>query len=279
MTVHHILPYVSSDLPASDGGPDKPRVLWNNLMQTGSPTSITPSAEPDPANYPYQNAYDGRSYTYWKVPSGVQYLTVVFPVGKAVNAYALYLTGDETIAHLGGTATFQYSTDSGATWNNFLPTEAPIDSTPIYRQTVTVTATRWRWKFDCPSAHYVSVLSFGTDFQFERGCWVGFNPPQLARSTVLTNNVSQGGNFLGRSIIRNGMSTMFNMEWLTPGFVRTYWLPFIVWAERKPWFLLWDKTGYPADAAFCWTDGDIGKPENSHSNFMSAKMKIMGRTD
>ncbi len=278
MSLHHILPYVSSDVSVVDG-PDRPRILWNNLMVTGSPSSITPSAEPDPANYPYQNAYDGRSYTYWKVPSGTQYLTAVFPSGKAVNAYALYLTGDETIAHLGGTVTFQYSQDGGATWVDFLPAEAPIDSTPIYRQKSTVTATRWRWKFDCASAHYVSVLSFGTDFQFERGCWTGFSPPKLARATELTNNVSQGGNFLGRSIIRNGMSTSFNLDFLSASFVRGYWFDFVVWAERKPWFLLWNKKDYPADAAFCWTDGAIGEPMYSAPNFMSAKMKIQGRTD
>jgi hypothetical protein len=249
-------------------------------MSEGSPSSVTASSEPDPVNYSYQNVYDGRAYTYWKVAAGTNYLTFVFPSAKSVNAYAFYSPGEETLFNLGGTFQLQYSIDGGANWLDFHAAEAPTNSTPIYRsEDDTISASRWRWKFICASDFYISILSFGTDFEFERGDWVGVSPPKFARDTTLTNNTSQGGNWLGRSIIRNGMILSFNIEWTTESFMHNYWYDFVIWAERKPWFLLYNGLDYPSDAAYCWTAPDIGKPMNSHPNFMSTKLKVLGRTD
>lgn len=279
MSQSFILPFEGSSVISSEGAPGKPRILWNNLMSNGSPSSITASNEPDPADYPYQNCYDGRPYTYFKMEAGTRYLTFVFPSAKTVNSYAHYSPGEETIGSLGGQLTLQYSTNGGASWSDAQPTETPTDNSPIYRSFSNISAARWRWKFVCATDFYVACLSFGEEMQFERGCWVGFSPPKLARATTLTNNTSQEGNWLGRSIIRRGSEFSFDLDSLTPDFVRTYWYDFMVWAERKSWFLLWNKEDYPAEAAFCWSVGDIGKPTYSHSNFMSAKMKVEARVD
>lgn len=276
MSLSSILPFNSSGNFSSDG-PSKPRVLWNNLMATGSPSSVTPSVDPDPVNYSYQNCYDSRSYTYWKVTAGTQYLTFVFPSGKAVTAYGIYSPGDETLGSTGGTIQLQYSQDGGGSWLDWATAEAPIDNTPIYRSGDSITAARWRWKIITSVDVYIAMLSFGADFAFERGCHDGFSPPYLARATILTNNVSQAGNWLGRSIIRDSVKFSFNMDFLTESFVRTDWHDFVVWAEQKAWFLLWNKDQYPADACICWVDESITPPAYSHPNFMNAKMMVKGR--
>lgn len=285
MSQSQILPFSGGSGGGGGGGgggstaPGKPRILWNNLMSEGSPSSVTASSEPDPANYPHQNCYDGRAYTYWKVAAGTNYLTFVFSSAKSVNAYAFYSPGQETLFNLGGTFQLQYSLDGGTTWLNFRSAEAPTNSTPIYRTATSVSANRWRWKFVCASDFFISILSFGTDFEWERGDWVGVSPPKFARDTTLTNNTSQGGNWLGRSVIRNGMSMSFNIEWVTESFINTYWYDFMIWAEQKPWFLLYNGLDFPADAAYCWSDAKIGMPMNSHPNYMGTKLKIMGRTN
>ncbi len=277
-----ILPFLT---PPSGGGgtilpgnaPSKPRILYDNLMRTGSPSSIVASSEPDPTDYPYQRAYDDKPYTYWKVAAGTQYLTFVFTSAKTVNAYGLFST---TLADAAATIQLEYSTDGGGSWLPFQPAEAPIDTTPIYRSLdASVSAARWRWKIVSTVDVYVGCLAFGTDFTFERGCWVGFSPPKMARSTDLTNNVSQGGVWLGRSIIRNGASFSFELDKLTASWVNATWYPFMLHAERRPWWLLWEKTSHPAEAAFCWAEGKIAKPSNSHPNFMAASMNASARTD
>jgi hypothetical protein len=272
-----VLPFLSGGGSVTiGGGPDKPRILYNNLMRTGSPTLIAATSEPDPTNYAYQRAYDDRPYTYWMMEAGTQYLTFTFASAKRVSAYGIYST---TLAEAGATAQLQYSTNGGGLWNDFTTAEAPVDTTPIYRSLTAVDAAMWRWKFVTPVDLYIGCLAFGEDFQFQRGCWMGFSPPKLARDTDLTNNVSQGGVWLGRSIIRNGAKFSFDLDKLTASWVNSTWYPFMLHAERRPWWLLWEKASHPAEAAFCWSEGKIQKPANSHSNFMNAGMNVCARTD
>lgn len=277
MTHSSILPFITSG--GSDvvsGGDTKPRILYDNHMVDGSPTSITADSEPDPVNYPYQNAYDDRPYTYWRVAAGTRHLTCVFPSARTVTGYAIYAT---TLAAAGATIQLQYSLDGGGSWLDYEVPEAPTDTSPIYRSRDAVSAARWRWEIVCATDVYIGVLSFGEEFVFQRGTWVGFSPPLLARDTTLTNNMSQGGNWLGRTRIRNGAEFQFDLDRLTAAWVRTVWYPFVLHAETRPWFLLWNKGEYPAEAAFCWSEGAIQKPSNSHPNFMRAGMSVCARTD
>lgn len=276
MSQTQILPYSSGSggggIAAS--GPDKPRVAYQNLLRDGGGT-VTASSET--AQYEYQNAYDDRPFTWWRPESGTSYLTLVLPSARSVNYFAFYGTD---LAAKGGSIQLQYSLDGGGSWLDAAVSVSPADTTPVYKVlTAAIAAARWRFKVICATQPNLACLSFGTDLQFERGCWVGFSPPRLARDTDLTNNISQRGVWLGRSIIRNGMMGAFDLDKLTPGWVETYWKPFVRHAETKPWFLLWNKTGYPADAAWCWAEGDIERPAYSHPNFMKAGMRYRGRTD
>ncbi len=257
-------------------GPAKPRVLYNNLMRTGSPSSVAVSSEPDPTNYPYQRAYDDRPYTYWKAAAGTQYMTFVFPSAKEVSDYGIF---SNNLAEVGATIQLEYSIDGGVNWVAFAAAEAPTDTTPIYRYGAAISANRWRWKIVSAADVFIGCLSFGVGFSFQRGCWVGFSPPKLARETELTNNVSQNGVWLGRSVIRNGAKFSFDLDKLTAAWVNEVWYAFILHAERRPWWLLWEVTSHPAEAAFCWATGRIAKPSNSHPNFMSAGMNVAARTD
>ncbi len=257
-------------------GPSKPRVLYANLMRDGAPTSVTATSEPDPTFFPYQNAYDWKQFTAWKCAEGTHYLTAVFPSAKTVNAYGIYATN---LAEIGGSIQLQYW--NGAAWTDYRTAEAPNDTTPIYRSHNTVTANQWRWKVTVPAGEeaLLSVLTFGEEFEFQRGCYVGFSPPKLARDTTLTTNISQGGAFLGRSILRNGSTFAFDLDRLTPGWVRDTWYPFQVHAEQEPFFLLWNKQDYPGEAAYCWAAADIPGPSNSHPSFMRASMRVDARVD
>lgn len=276
MSHPHILPFFSGGPVVVGTGPAKPRVLYNNLMRMGAPTAIIATSEPDPTNYAKQRCFDDRPYTYYAVDAGTQYLEFRFASAKRVTAYGIYST---TLSDAGASATLEYSTNSGGSWHEYHDPEAPVDTAPIYRYGAPIDASRWRWKFVSSVPLYIGCLAFGEDFEFERGTWVGFSPPKLARATDLTNNVSHGGVWLGRSIIRNGAAFGFDLDKLTAAWVNTVWYPFILHAERRPWWLLWEWKSHPAEAAFCWSEGAIPKPSNSHPNFMRASMKVSARTD
>jgi hypothetical protein len=284
MSSPQILPFYGSSGSGSGGSgaasaPSKPRILYDNLAQSPLITSVVATSEPDPANYAFQNAYDNRPFTFWKAVAGTQYLTFTFSSAVSVNAFAHYSPGEETIGPLGGSLQLQYSLDGGANWLDFAAPSTPTTTKPIYQTGVSVSAAKWRVKFICVSDFYVAVLYFGTDFAFQRHCWNGFSPPKLARATEMTNNISQNGVWLGRSIQRNGSALAFDFTHLTPTWVNDVWHPFVKWAETKPWFLLWAPVEYPGDPAFCWSSDDIKGQTYMHANFMAASMTVTGRVE
>lgn len=271
---NHILPFVSG------GGGDttnreKPRILYNNFLLLDDATVTTDAPPVD--GYDFQNAYDWRGYTFWRVTTGTYYLTVNFATAKTVNSWAFYAT---TLAKVGGSISLEYSTDGGTTWLAAGPVITPGDTTPIYKVLAApILAGKWRVKVVSPSIVDIGCICIGYDFQFERGCWVGFSPPRLARDTDITNTKSQGGVWLGRTIMRNGVAFDFPLDLLTPGWVETYWRPFVIAAERHPFFVLWNNSDFPTDVAYAWSDGPIAKPEYSHVKFMKVGIKCAGKVE
>lgn len=270
-----VLPFTFGPSGGVSGGPDKPRILYDNLLQSDDVTLSTDA--PVVADYEYQNAIDMRGYTFWRVGAGTYYLQAVFPSAQTINSWAMY---SQTLFEEGATIQLKYSTNGGASWNNAGAAVAPVDNAPIYKVlSAPISAARWRFEIVTPATVDIGILSFGQDFTFERGCWVGFAPPLLARDTDITNTVSQNGVWLGRTIIREGVMFDFSLDKLTPGWVRTYWHPFVKHAELEPWFLLWNKTTYPSEAAYCWAEGRIATQEYSHVNFMRAGMRVKGKVE
>ncbi len=94
---------------------------------------------------------------------------------------------------------------------------------------------------------------------------VGWTPARMARRTELNTNVSDSGQFLGRSLIRNGWEfditgRLIDMDWAYDA-----WTPFMQHAERLPFFFKWevDPTDV-GDSAFCWVDSkQIDRPTAS----------------
>lgn len=273
MPVHHILPY--SDTAGDDIGRSKPRVLYNNFL-AGDDATITTDA-PVVAGYEVQNCLDYRSYTYWRVGAGTYRIRATFDAAKTVNSWAFYST---TLAAAGASIQLKYSTNGGATWTAAGAAVSPGNTVPIYKVLAApITAVDWEVEIVTPVAVDIGVLFIGYDFQFERGCWVGFSPPRLARDTDITNVTSQAGVFLGRTIQRNGVTFDFPLDKLTPEWVETYWRPFVVHAELLPFFVLWNKSGFPNDVAYAWAERKIPVQEYSHVNFMKAGMSCRGKVE
>lgn len=268
-----ILPFTFA--PVGPNGPDKPRILCDNILQ--NPDVVLSTDAPPVDGYSYLNAVDMRAYTYWRVGAGTYYLNAVYGEAQDVNAWCFY---SGTMAAVGASLQPQFSTDGGMTWEDADTPYFPPDTAPVYRVLdEVISAARWRIKIVTPAEMDIGVISIGKDFTFERGCWVGFSPPHLARDTTITNTTSEGGVFLGRTIRRNGVSFNFNLDKLSIAWVENFWRIFVRNAELEPFFLLWYKTAYPTDACYCWADGDIPQPEFSHSNFMRASMKVKGRVE
>lgn len=250
----------------------KPRIGYQNLLETTGVTIVTTSETVD---YEAANAYDWKPFTFWKpAAGGAQYITATFSVEKLANYFAFY---NHNIHTNSGTLSLEYSLDGGGSWIE-AATKTPTDNKPVYLNFAPIAATKWRVKINSSTASQVAVVAFGMDLELERGVWIGFSPPPLARKTKTTTTVSDSGVFLGRSVVRSFCGSELALEHLSVSWIRAYWMPFVLHAEIKPFFLNWSPNKYQAEIAFCWienADSDIDDPKHTHPTMMSTRIKFM----
>ncbi len=250
----------------------KPRIGYENLLLD---TGATITATTGTAGYEHANAYDWLPATsYLSGSSGASYIKASFGSGitKAASYFAIY---NHTLTTNSGTITLQYSSDDSS-WTSVFPAFTPTNNAVIYKVFPIVSARYWRVLITSTPASYIGEVSFGQDFELERGARPGFMPPTLARDTQVSNSVSQNGYFLGRSVIRSGITGAINLDQITEAWAREVWLPFIIHAETKPFFLQWNNVEYPYESAFVWTEGKIESLKHAKRNLLSMGIKYRG---
>lgn len=85
----------------------------------------------------------------------------------------------------------------------------------------------------------------------------GHTPPNLSRQTELHRSLSRGGQFLGQTYRRNGLTGSVSLQYLDPDWYRTDFDPFVEHARRYPYFLGWRPDTHPAEVVYAWTPDDI----------------------
>jgi hypothetical protein len=123
------------------------------------------------------------------------------------------------------------------------------------------------------------MIAFGSDFQCEHGVVVGMSPPKLARNNQVMNATSERGIALGRSLISQGSMCSLDLAYHSTTFMNDTWLPFMRSAEVGPFFLLWNPSDYPTDAAVCWSEGQLGKPSYSKTTLMQTQISFTAKVE
>lgn len=138
-------------------------------------------------------------------------------------------------------------------------------------------ALRFRVVFVGNQALKVGVIYLGRALEMQREMYGGHTPISLNRSTVVRPNISERGQFLGRSIVRSGASGSWSWKNLKADWVRRYLDPFIAAARLRPFFILWRPQTFPSEAGYCWTTGDVAAPSNSGGrDFMTFTLDAQG---
>jgi hypothetical protein len=165
------------------------------------------------------------------------------------------------------------SSDDNATWTTHASIIAGQKIAMILFPAVT--ARYWRLRFS-GAAPRVAVVYIGLAVAMQRAIYQGHSPLTLSRVTEMQNNTSEGGQYLGRSIIRSGTATEVSFRHLSADWYRTYFDPFVKRARTMPFFFAWRPQSYPNEVGFMWTSGDI-KPTNSGPrDFMSVGFEMTG---
>ena len=206
--------------------------------------------------------------------AGDKTLTVTLAAVDNADCYGIY---KHNIGTLGLTVKLQFSTD-GVAWNDLAGSaRMPSDDTAVFFVGAQESAKFWRIHIAGLAAGETLIIGqafIGLALSVFSPPEPGWVPPNLALDNVYINSRSEGGDFLGRTLIRKGSKTNFAVSIASQEWIRDSWLPFMEAAELHPFYHAWDTTSFPDEVAFCYTDGPISKPVYVNPRFMSFDLKF-----
>lgn len=187
-------------------------------------------------------------------------VSVGFASPQEGQCYAIH---KHNLATLGVTVALQYS-DDGVTWTTVTDSEqTPTNNkTLFFNAAQSETHPQWRFLFTghISGTLRVAQLFIGPCFQAWQPPGIGWTPPNLALNDEFITSRADGGDFLGRSLVRRGGKTKFTMSPVPESFVRGTWLDFMLAAEEHPFYYSWNAEGFPGEVAYCYTDKKIAIP-------------------
>lgn len=242
-------------------------LCYENLLRNGS---VVASSED--SDFPVEQCFDGFTNTFFKpAASGTVNIDLTLSSPDSVDYFAYYNTnaGDYS-----GTIKLQYH--NGSTYVDCFSAYTIPSGKPYIKTFTEQTSNLWRVVLTATDISSWADISFGKALKMPYGVYIGYTPPQQDRDKTILNSISQNGSFVGRTVLRKGISTDLSFKGMTLDFVRNYWEGFVNHAELYPFYLLWDKVNYPADNAFVWTDGNIPKPVISNYRHMTVNLSCNG---
>ena len=246
------------------------RIGYQNLLESGT---VTASSEN--ASYPVENAYDWLTFDYFRPAAGGT-VNIDLTLGSAAPAdYFAFFSQD--LPSVSGTIKLQYW--DGSAYQDCFSAITPTDNTPQMVSFTSQSSTKWRVVVTSSGVFNIGCISFGAQLVLERGMYIGWTPPTFGRATKLINSVSDGGSFLGRSVLVSGIRSSIEIRYASDSWMRTNWLDFVRHAETKPFFFVPDIASHPTECVFAYSDGDIPVPTQTAYGFMGVTVPIAGMVE
>ena len=213
--------------------------------------SLTPTSES--SGYLAANAQTWLSSTRWLAANSA-YQTLDFDLGASMNAdcFGVY---KHNLGDIAGSLLVQYSTGSAGGPFTTAWAITPGDNRALFRVNTVDIAARY-WRLACSghiAAPSIAVIVIGKSIRLPAPEH-SFAMPWLARDTEVLNMLSEAGETLGRSILRQGLRTGLKYSRMQLSWARDTWEPFVRQAEKNPFFWSWDQTQYPNESYYCFLD-------------------------
>lgn len=246
----------------------------NAFLQDG----VVVAASAEDTGFPVEAAISWPTYGGGWQTSVVSAHNIVatFPNAVTINSMGLYKhnLGDLT----GITVKLQYSTN-GTTWNDLTGVSIlPANNEVIYLVGTGQSAKYWRINFSTIATGQtlkVGQAFISNSLQIFSPPEGGFTPPRLAKNDDFIASRSDGGEFLGRSLIRKGYKTGWSITQVREDWVRTNWEPAMEAMQEHPFYWAWDTVNFPTEIAYCYTDGNVAIPRYESHLHMSVDLRFI----
>jgi len=223
----------------------------------GESATITPDEEA--TGFPVENAVDWRLDDWWKGTTTDSFTTnIVFDLATAQSvdyfAMAGHNFGSGSISY-----NFQYDSADNPAFTSATSALgsgfSPTDDSVVIHTFSSISKRYWRVRLGGSAgspAPIIGQVSFGVRYEPPTGMRPGHVPPKYGINHKYVSNLSDTGQFVGRSLVRNEFQTSIMLDYLTAAQMRTDIDPLLAHAVVKPFFFLWDETNYSTEAAYCW---------------------------
>jgi hypothetical protein len=247
------------------------RIGYENLA-----FGLTPTASSAATGHPAISATYPTTFEFWTPTSGVAFWYIEFDTLKTIDYVGLLGDFNSSVIQVStspdpvSSNTFTALVFPGITF------DTPVKDRINMFLFAPVSARSVRLSFIGGTAPRLAVAYIGKALAMQRKIYQGHTPLTLSRETELSNNVSEGGQYLGRSIIRKGASTSAEWQHLKAAWYRANFDPFVKSAREYPFFIGWRPQQYPNELGFVWTGGDLSPQVTGPRDFVSVGMSFRG---
>lgn len=253
---------------ASQTDPDAPpfplnhaRILYVNALAGSSVSASTGTGA--------ANVLNPATYSRWTFTGPAQ-LTITLPTATPIDAVGL---GAHNFAN--ASALVEWSASDAGSWVQFAPAQTGRASM-LFLSDSAVSAKRIRVTITGSGSLVLGVVSAGVALQMQRPIYKGHEPGTLSRVTEYQSTESEGGQWLGRNVIRQGLKTAYNWRNLSAAWLRQYFDPFVDAARSSPFFIAWNPLEFPREVVYAWTTGDVAPSNAGPRDLMSATVNVRG---
>lgn len=272
-----VKPYQKTTQLSSNGNliaPDFPfnhaRIGYKNKV---SDAAITGSSEV--AGFEADSIKNQLTYEFWR-PAAMP-ANVIIDMGSAQKfnyiGLAAHTLGDE-----GVTLQAEYSSDN-ITYNN-------IDSSILFEENSAfmllfdeIEYRYVRLTFTGATVFSLGVVYVGQTLDMYRPFYSGHTPDAMGRKTTIKPTKSVAGQWVGRSIIRNGFANSYQWQNIPVDWYRVNVDPFAVSAQKYPFFMAWNISEEPEDCLYAWVSDDISPSLSGTRDLVEFGFSVEGLGD
>lgn len=217
-----------------------------------------------------------QTYERWVPESSPATLTAEFPA-----ATASYIgIGAHT---LGDADTVSFEVLEGGVWVAVNPAALDEMVAPdneaimllINERTITGVRITVEYSGEAPT---IGKLAAGKVLTMARPFYSGHSPIMLSRNTTRRPTVSESGEWLGTTLVRQGRQTSVEWNNLKAPWYRQFFDPFVSHAQRYPFFFAWNPKRFP-DCAYAMMTSDANPSNSGTLNYMSVSINIRAYSD
>jgi hypothetical protein len=245
------------------------RIGWHNLVTTENVEATSADV-----GFPALNLANPTTFQLWRGAAiGSATVTVLFGDLTQVDYVGV-------ARHNFGSAGIGYTlqgTVDGSIWTDLDTPQAPNDDGVIIHEFTSAELLGVRLVLGAGSAKpQAAVLHVGRITVLQRRIYVGHRPIPYARDTTVSTGMSESGQFLGRTTIRQMFRTQVQLSNLTPEWYRDTLEPYAAVAAVQPFFWAWRPNPYPFEVAYCWATEDPEVNNERANGMMSFALNMQG---